>query len=418
MKILENIYSNTNKRKDFLGHELEKYAKNNEVLIAVAFFTHERFIKKLVDNGCTVKLIVRLGFPTNPISLKAVMGMKNVLLRFYTSRSFHPKLYIFGNDKAFLGSSNLTEGGLISNQELNISIDAEDNSFNSLVEVFYEYWEQAEVLNNDILEKYKALVSELSKEYKKAEEKVLSDIGVISPPNDVDITKRKKEKSQDYETAINKRYQEFLIKFDLLKKTYLKVGMRKVSESELPLRIEIHRFLNWIRKNKAYKELYLNAPIRKGKELEDFVEANIREYFQDQSTDFEYELESFKLLRDNFSSKEKIMSLSEEDLLETLKRVTSFFEHIKRSTNMSYQYEFIENNGIDKIKNTLIYLLFGTDDFTKRITNCINHPNYSLSRFGNSCIQETYGWVNNEEIPICNERAFKSMRWLGYSNFR
>lgn len=415
---MENIFSNTNKRKDFLGHELDKYAKDTEVLIAVAFFTHEQFIKKLVDNGCTVKLIVRLGFPTDPISLKSVMKMKNVLVRFYTSRSFHPKLYIFGNDKAFLGSSNLTQGGLISNQELNISIDSEDNTFNSLVEVFYEYWEQAEVLSNDILEQYKNMVSDLSKEYKRVEDKILSGIGFVSPPNDVDITKRKKDKSKEYEVSINKRYQEYLIKFDLLKQSYLKVGKRKVSENELPLRIEIHRFLNWIRKNKAYKDLYLNAPVRTDKELGNFVEANIIEFFQDSSTNFDYEIESYQILKENFSTAEKIKSLSEEELLKTLKRVTSFYEHIRRSENMNYQFEFINNNGIDKIKNTLIYLLFGTDDFTKRITNCINHPDYSLSRFGNSCIQETYGWLNNDNIPICNERAFKSMRWLGYSKFR
>lgn len=346
------------------------------------------------------------------------MKLKNVFVRFYTNSSFHPKLYILGNDKAFLGSSNLTQAGLISNQELNISIDSEDETFHDLIEVFYDYWEEAHVLTEEILEKYKIMISNLSKEYKKAEDAITSDIGLISPPDDVNITKRKTDKAKDYEASLNKRYQEYLVNFELLKQTYLKVGKRKVSDNDLPLRIEIHRFLNWIRKNKAYKDLYITAPVRIGKELEDFVEANIIEYFNDSTTDFDYEIESYQILNENFSTEDKIKNLTEEDLLKTLKRITSFYEHIRRSENMNYQYEFINNNGRDKIKNTLIYLLFGTDDFKKRITNCINHPDYSLSRFGNSCIQETYGWLNNEDVPICNERAFKSMRWLGYSKFR
>lgn len=415
---MEKFFSNTNKRKDFLGQELIKYAKDNEVLIAVAFFTNEQFIRKLVENGCTVKLIVRLGFPTDPISLKNVMKLKNVYVRFFTNSSFHPKLYILGNDKAFLGSSNLTQAGLFSNQELNISIDSEDEAFYDLTEIFYDYWEEAHVLNEEILETYKKSIAILSKEYNKTINDINSAIGLISPPNDVDLTKRKKNKAKDYEASLNKRYQEYLVHFEHLKQTYLKVGRRKVSENQLPLRIEIHRFLNWIRKNKAYKDLYINAPIRTGKELEDHVEAKIIEYFNDSTTDFDYEIESYQILNENFSTPDKIKNLTDEDLLKTLKRITSFYEHIRRSENMSYQYEFINNNGIDKIKNTLIYLLFGTEEFKKRITNCINHPDYSLSRFGNSCIQETYGWLNNEDVPICNERAFKSMRWLGYSKFR
>ncbi|MGJ7912611.1 phospholipase D-like domain-containing protein [Neobacillus sp. LXY-1] len=415
---MDNIFSNTNKRKDFLGHKMEKYAKNNEVMIAVAFFTNERFLKKLVENGCTVKLIVRLGFPTDPTSLKTALGMKNVLVRFYTSRSFHPKLYIFGNDKAFLGSSNLTDGGLMSNQELNISIDSEDSTFESLQEVFYEYWEQAQVLDNDALEKYKSLVYEIAQTHAIVERQVINDIGLVTPPNDINITKNKKAKSKEYEVSLLKRYQEYLIKFDELKTTYKKIGKRKVSEKELPLRIEIHRFLNWIRKNKAYKELYLEAPSRYGKELENFVEENIREFLKDTSTNYQEEVDNYQIINYNLSSEKMIKSLNEQNLLDTLKIVTAFYEHIRQSPNMSYQYDFLESNGVGKIKNTLIYLLFGKDDYTKRITNCIYKPEYSLVRFGRSSIQEVYGWVNNEDIPICNERAFKSMQWLGYGEFR
>jgi hypothetical protein len=52
----------------------------------------------------------------------------------------------------------------------------------------------------------------------------------------------------------------------------------------------------------------------------------------------------------------------------------------------------MEENGIDAIKKTLIHLLFGKGRYTQRITACIFDPNYKLRHFGESCIQETYGW--------------------------
>lgn len=416
---MRDIFSNTNQKKDFLEVEMNKYSHNNEVLIAVAFFTHERFIKKLIEHGCTVKLIVRLGFPTDPLSLEKILKMKNIMVRFFTSRTFHPKLYIYGNDIAFLGSSNLTDGGLMSNQELNISIDSENETFEDLQEVFYQYWEEAQVLDSETLQKYKILVGNLSKEYKNVEKKILNDIGEITPPNDIKIIdKKRKDKVKEYELSLMKRYQEYLIKFEELKKTYKSLRRRKVSESSLPLRIEIHRFLNWVRKTKAYKDLYLMAPERNGHELLNFVREHIHEFMDNYVEDFQSQINDYKIINSNLSSEQRIKALSEDELLRTLKIVTAFREHIKRSTNMDYQYEFLEKNGIDKIKNTLIYLLFGADNYVKRIANCIYNPEYSLSHFGKSCIQETYGWVNNEEVPICNERAYKSMRWLGYGDFR
>ncbi|MDZ5474151.1 phospholipase D-like domain-containing protein [Bacillus sp. 31A1R] len=413
---MDNIFTNTNKRKDFLGLEMKKYGKNSDILMAVAFFTNESYLQELVNNNCRVKLIVRLGFPTNPISLRKALGMKNVMVRFYTSTSFHPKLYIYGNDIAFLGSSNFTDGGLISNQELNISVDSENNIFEDLQDVFYEYWEEAQVLDNDTLEKYQTLFYEIKKVHEKVEQQVIKDIGIVTPPNDINIRKEKKEKSKEYEQSLLKRYQEYLVKFEELKNTYIRVGLRK--ENRLPLRIEIHRFLNWVRKNKAYKDLYLNAPVRVGNELESFVETIIREFMNDNSTNFEDEVNSYDVINTNFASEQNIRSLNREELLDTLKIVTAFYEHIRQSPNMSYQHDFIDSNGTDKIKNTLIYLLFGKDDYRKRIANCIYNQEYSLVRFGKSSIQETFGWVNKEEIPICNERAFKSMRWLGYGEFR
>ena len=118
--------ANPNSRNDFLGDELKKYGKKATVKIAVAFFTDHQFIKTLVDNGCSVQLIVRLRPPTSAYSLNKILHLKDVYIRYYTANEFHPKLYIFGYKIAFIGSSNLTNSGLVSNQELNISAQTAD----------------------------------------------------------------------------------------------------------------------------------------------------------------------------------------------------------------------------------------------------------------------------------------------------
>ncbi|MEK0224072.1 phospholipase D-like domain-containing protein [Bacillus proteolyticus] len=412
------VFSNTNTKKDILGISMEKYASNSDVCIAVAFFTDDRFIKKLVDKGSRVKLIVRLGFPTSPSSLERVLKFRNVSVRFFTSRSFHSKLYIYGDDIAFVGSSNLTDAGLFSNRELNLSIDSEDSNFGVLKEIFFEYWDEAEVLTDEKLKKYKFIIGNLEKEHEEIERKVSREIGDIAPPNDIRIHKKKRDSAKEYEEFLLRRYQVFLGKFKELQEIYESMGKRQVTKSALPISIEIHRFLNWVRKNKAYSDLYVNAPERKGEELIEFVKDNIKEFMEEDLTNhFNNVIEEYEFINNNFSSVQKIRNLNDKELLETIKVVSAFYEHIRHSTEMSLQYEFLQQNGIEKIKDTIAYLLFGDENYIKRITNCIFNPEFKLSHFGQSCIQELFGWVNKESIPICNERAYKSMRWLGFGKF-
>jgi HKD family nuclease len=412
---MTKLFSNSNKRNDFLRNEMEKYGVNNEVCIAVAFFTDNQFIHKLVKNGCNVRLIVRLGFPTNPYSLKSIIGIKNVQIRFFTSKKFHPKLYLFGYDKAYLGSSNLTDGGLMGNQELNTAINSEDSQFEELGEIFEDYWEEAVVLTEERLEIYSKLVAGLDKHLERVEQNIKTEIGEFEYSNIKNLSLKKKDKVSEHEDNLLRRYQLFLNNFKELEGIYMKTNRRMVSENELPLRIEIHRFLNWIRNDKAKLDLYLKAPKRSGQELIDFVQDQITEYFNVSSpSDFDYNINTYQNINQNLISIEKIKSLSESELLETLLGVTAFYDHVRHSEGFALKETFLQQNGIDRIKNTLLYLLFDKEDFRKRIAKCVHAQEYKLTHFGRSCIQETYGWVNKEKIPICNERAYKSMQWLGF----
>jgi HKD family nuclease len=73
------------------------------VYIAVAFFTESSVVESLIANGCHVRLVFRLGFPTNPSALQELMELPNVEVRYFTGHSFHPKIYIFGEKAALVG---------------------------------------------------------------------------------------------------------------------------------------------------------------------------------------------------------------------------------------------------------------------------------------------------------------------------
>jgi HKD family nuclease len=412
---MDRVFSNTNQRRDFLRWELEELGKNADVYIAVAFFTDNRFIESLIDNGCTVRLIVRLGFPTSARSLNKVFHLKNVYIRYYTAREFHPKLYIFGNRAAFVGSSNLTDPGLISNQELNVSIDPEDPIFDELEEIFSEYWEEAKPLTQEVLDKYSQITSEMEQISFRLEREIYKDLGRVVFPNITRPGEEEEPRSHELRTSLLKRYQLFLGEFENLRRIYESVGRRKISESMLPLRIEIDQFLNWVREKKGYGDLYRSAPRRRGKELEDFVILNISEFLE---SDYQLDYLAHHLyptIRSNLASETTIDAWTREQAVETALVVNAFSTRARFYGGQTIMVErFIEDNGLERIKHTHKYLLFGEDEFTERIANCVLDPKYRLKHFGKSCVQETYGWANDSGIPLCNERTFMSMQWLGF----
>ena len=147
------VFANRTQHRDFVISELERRGvKECEVFIAVAFFTEAEVVKRLVDKGCKVRLVIRLGFPTSPAAIEAVKG--KVDLQVYTSMSFHPKLYIFGDDVALVGSANLTHSAITSNQEVMVGISGQDECFAELAGIFQNYWDDADVATDAMLRTY------------------------------------------------------------------------------------------------------------------------------------------------------------------------------------------------------------------------------------------------------------------------
>lgn len=415
------LYTNSNKKSDFLKSALEKNIKENEdIYIATAFFSDIDFIKKAIEKNCNIKLIVRISLATSMQRLKEISEMNNVNIRFFTSNKFHPKLYIFGNSIAFIGSSNLTQSGLKSNQEINISIESENPIFDDLKSLFYEYWEQAEVLDNNYIQKF----IEIEEKYYDIDKKVnnyQSDIKEIKECEFDNITiigKKKQSKEATFISDFKKKYQLFLSNYRKLESIYKSFGKRK--DASLPLKIEIDQFLSWIREKEAKGNTFEIDKLSDN-EIEKKINNLFISFCKDEYISKEY-IENYNFCIDNLS-KSKIDNISEDDLYKCLLFINAFRDRERRYSGGSIDMRkenFFKNNRIDKIKETIKYLLYDTkDEYKMRMAKCIYDNNLKIKSFGESSVKELFGIINNnEDIPPCNDRVLKSMQYLGFGDLK
>lgn len=325
------LYTNSNKKSDFLKPALEKNIKENEdIYIATAFFSDIDFIKKAIEKNCNIKLIVRISLATSMQRLKEISEMNNVNIRFFTSNKFHPKLYIFGNSIAFIGSSNLTQSGLKSNQEINISIESENPIFDDLKSLFYEYWEQAEVLDNNYIQKF----IKIEEKYYDIDKKVnhyqndIKEIKECEFDNITIIGKKKQSKEATFISDFKKKYQLFLSNYRKLENIYKSFEKRKeASLPSLPLKIEIDQFLSWIREKEAKGDTFKINKLSND-EIKERVNNLFKSFCNDNYISKEY-IKNYNFCIDNLS-KSKIDNISEDDLYKCLLFINAFRDREKR----------------------------------------------------------------------------------------
>ena len=262
-----SLYSNRNSHRDFIQNAINTLiTKANNINIAVAFLTDTDVLENLSKQGCKVRIVVRLGFPTSPNALASLLKITNIEARFFSDRSFHPKLYIFGSSGALVGSANLTHSAMTTNQEIMVHIDAEDNIFTELVDLFSEYWEEAKVLTQQTVEDYKIIYDSfksLSSDASRLETEVHKKIGNVVGFN-IGREKIKQSKANIFIEDYRKTYQESVSAFNTIRQVYEKVGKRKKTESVIPLRLEIDSFISFVRDKHAKKESWKKTHIVSG----------------------------------------------------------------------------------------------------------------------------------------------------------
>jgi len=415
------LYTNTSTRHDFFQNAFTKYgAQPSDVFIAVAFFTYPQPLIDMASNGCRVKIIVRLGYPTKPAALKSILGQEGIQVRFVNDHSFHPKLYIFLESCAVVGSSNLTDPALKTNQEINITVEPTNDDYFDLLSLFQCWWDQAKVLNEERLKEYTDIY-EKYREKKDNESLIEKDLqekqGRVTIKN-IERGLRKPSSSEIYLEGYRAKYQEFYDAYQTVEKIYSTTGRRRHDEAVLPLRLEIDSYFSFVREELGKKDTYLHEPLLRGEELEEKIRTTIERWFESPWDWLDQEIvpKRYPTIQRILGSPESIKEASIDEIVEALSTCHSFYDRYRfyRGGHETHVMDFKEKNDNEQVKKTLNYLLFGEDDFVRRMGCCIYDQAYKLNQFGESNVQEVLGWVNDQNIPICNNRTLKALRYLGF----
>ena len=416
-----SLYSNRNSHRDFIQNAINTLiTKANNINIAVAFLTDTDVLENLSKQGCMVRIVVRLGFPTSPNALESLLKMTNIEARFFSDKSFHPKLYIFGSSGALVGSANLTHSAMTTNQEIMVHIDAEDNIFTELVDLFSEYWEESKVLTQQTVEEYQKIYDSfksLSSNVSKLERDIHKKIGKVVGFN-IGREKKKQSKKNIFIEDYRKTYQESVNAFNTTRQIYKEVGKRKIPESDIPLRLEIDSFISFVRDKHAKKDIWKTTPIISGEAQNNKIRELVEEWHQTPWPYFEETIvhETYPRLKKVFASKNSISKASIEEIVHALCTLHSFHDRLRFYSGGldTLIQEFIGKNHSKQIKESLTYLIHGDSEIIERMANLIFNKKYKLNVFGQSNVQELIGWKNQEELPVINGRTTKILRYFGF----
>ncbi len=412
------VFANRSKRGDFVLNEIEKRGVQDcEVFIAVAFFTQSEVVIRLVEKGCKVRLIVRLGFPTSPRAIDAIRN--KVDLRVYSSMSFHPKLYIFGDDVALVGSANLTHSAITSNQEVMVGVSGDDERFAELAGIFQDYWDGADVATDDMLRKYAAAYKKFEAHENAADQlsrEIAEQLGNTAPSN-IDRGEKKRSKHTLFLSNYRKTYQEAVSAFAIVRRAYEAVGYRKATEDKIPLRLEIDSFISFVRDTETTGDSWAAGPYRSDSEQIPFIRSIAEKWKTRNWPHFERDIvtENYPRLMRVFESRESVMKATDDDLFDALCTLHSFHDRLRFFDGgmPTWKKTFLSANAPNRTRESLSYLVFGDGDVIERMANMIYSDDYKLTEFGQSNIQELIGWRNKEDLPVINGRTTKILRFFG-----
>lgn len=393
--------SENNKTRDVL----EKLSEGcNQINIAVAYFSELNLIKKWINDGIKINVIFALQPPTNPETIRYLLHLPlQVELKFIKSQ-FHSKVYIFYKnneaDCAVVGSSNFTQGGLINNIETNLNI-TDKNYLLQLKTQFIKLWTNSPYLSPKDIEDYKKYYDKFKKQ-----QKIIEQI-----QHDYENTQQRKVTIIENINLCNeaKEYQGF---WDVVDD--VKLLVEEISKKEwphIPVYLTIDHFWHYVKviwDHAGLESVLQNPNIRDQKIPTIFKEFAAYDKTTENYTEKMYEA-SKKMTA--LLSPDNIMKLNEDEADFIYKNLHSGGQ---RSVRFTSDIKFALNNNIVKIRKSLNYLLWSEDDIALRIHKLLKDPDYKLTEFGSSGIQELLGWVNPDIMPIRNQKADYAVELLGY----
>lgn len=413
---MSSLYSN-GPNKDFVIRPYQKLiAESNSLFVASPFVTLTKDLATAATQGKSICLLVGLNVATNPAALRAASGIPNLAIRYYTHR-FHAKIFLF-DTCALIGSSNLTDGGMQSNREATILVDSSEQ-VEEIRALCQELWTGAPVLTPEVLKQFEDSVMSFG-QYFNPDTKVEAAVGRAEPPN-ISVGSKKKSSEYIFLEALRRRvYEQFRPAFDEVSTVLSENNLHRPEWSDSDNGSETNRFLNWVRLTHAPGDDWQKSPLRAQADRRAELLSLGQEWVSTEKPRIpEDYFANLGQLRAVFASEESLQSASRENLSIALMGIHAFEEQIRfiKGGYAAIIDFFWDQNDDDlkRVKRSLNHLLFGKEEFIRRLYDVLNFPEWKIRHFGESCALELSGTARPNMCPPMNGRSAKGLRYIGFN---
>lgn len=161
-----------------------------EIWIAAALMKEEAFdkVQELLKPDTKQHYLVGIDLPTTPTMLRTLQTAKNDKFNaaiFRNNKTFHPKVYLIKKQNGyigFIGSANLTNGGLENNVEMNYLIKDQEQCA-SILQWFTDLLPESFPLTDDNIAEYESKFADIQESMEKMK-KVRKRIKFTKPPRE------------------------------------------------------------------------------------------------------------------------------------------------------------------------------------------------------------------------------------------
>lgn len=427
---LRDYYGNTFGTGFTISFFMEAGINPRTGLLAAPFFTTTSPIEALTGRGCEVRLIVRFSPVTTPEALRGAFDNPKVKVRYFTDAKFHTKLYIV-DDVALVGSANLTVNGLQSNRELSVLLRQDrDEAFYDLPRVFDDLWNDADVLNDEVLREYtKAFKMKEKPQNEDAFEKFIHGFVKPAAPTSVVVGSEKKTKERSFIQNFRRKYDEVLVPaHNEILAAAKESGFGRPEYSGQDPQIEMGRFLGWLRLTQGggngWRETsLLGDPKDRAIRIAQYVDVwqSTDDTVKGDAYHASSEIENIANIKTFLCDPLELEQLSYDDLFHYLTGCHAFLERLRFASKdfgedlsglERLRLDFQSKNTREAVVKTVRYLLSGSGDAIERAYDCV-YGSYKLSGFGEACVMELLGWGDPKRPPF-NNRSIRGIRLLGF----
>jgi hypothetical protein len=417
---MKRLFSN-GPSKDFVINPFKRLLRGSQhAFIAAPFVNKTDDLLAAAREGTRISLLAGLNAATSPEALKAIHGQANVAVR-YLTRRFHAKIYIFDSG-ALIGSSNLTDGGLISNREATIWLDPEEDSdrIDEVQALFADIWESAQVLTTEKLKIFVAAHALIPRSRPDPDALVEDAVGKAEPVN-INVASKTKTPERIFLEELRRQvYEQYRPAFNEVTALLQAHNLRRPELAVAGPANETNRFLHWVRLTFAPgDDAWEATPLRSPDERRTEIIRLGEEWMKSPNPKIDgHYIPWLRLVQSVFGTEDAIQAASKGRLTEGLLSIHAFLEQLRfvkgGEAALPDAFWSANNQDVAKVKRTLTYLVHGPGDFIQRLHDVLYAPSMKLSYIGRFCALELYGTIKPEDCPPINGRMAKALRYLGF----